>query len=162
VHDASAPRGSPARILLALVFASLVVTRIWALPARLPDIADPSLEQTFMRWTTLALSLLGLVCVQVVIVSTWKLLTMVTTDRIFSADALPWVNRIVWAIAGGWVMLLGTFVCAYIDEVSDDPVLPSLLLLLLLIGAVLGLLMAVMRALLRQAMTLRADMEAVI
>ena len=60
---------------------------------------------------------------------------------------------------------LATFVCAYyfiVDEVSDDPVLPALLLLLLLVGAVLGLLMVIMRALLHQATTLRADMEAVI
>jgi DUF2975 family protein len=155
----------PLRILLALVFAGLVVAQVWGLPAMLPDIAAPSMEQSVMRWAMLALSVLGLACVQVVIVSTWQLLTMVTTDRIFSASSLPWVNAIVWAIAGGWVMLLGTFVCAYyfvVDEVSDDPALPALLLLLLLIGAVLGLLMVVMRALLRQATTLRTDMEAVI
>ena len=62
-------------------------------------------------------------------------------------------------------MLLGTFVCAYyfiIDEVSDDAVLPALLLLSLLVGAVLGLLMVVMRALLRQATALRTDLESVI
>jgi hypothetical protein len=101
----------------------------------------------------------------VVIVCTWKLLTLASHDRIFSAGALPWVDAIVWAIAVGWAMLLGAFVCAYyfvIDEVSDDPVLPALLLVLLLVGAVVGLLMLVMRALLRQATTLRTDMEAVI
>jgi hypothetical protein len=148
-----------------IVFAALLAAQIWALPALLPDLPDPSLEQSFMRWTMLAVSVLGLACVQVVVVCTWKLLTLVTQDRIFSTSALPWVNAIVWAVAFGWLMLLGTFVCAYyfiIDEVSDDPVLPAVLLLLLLVGAVLGLLMVVMRALLRQATTLRADMEAVI
>jgi hypothetical protein len=155
----------PLRILLAMVFAALVVAQIWAVPAVLPDISEPSTEQAFMRWTMLAVSVMGLVCVQAVLVCTWKLLTMVTDGRIFSASSLPWVNAIVWAIAVGWAMLLGAFVCAYyfiIDEVSDDPVLPALLLLMLLVGAALGLLMVVMRALLRQATTLRADMEAVI
>jgi hypothetical protein len=155
----------PLRILLAVVFAALVAAQIWGVPGVLPDLAEPSLERSFMRWTMLAVSALALVCVQVVIVCTWNLLTLVTNDRIFSASALPWVNAIVWAIAAGWAMLLGTFVCAYyfiIDEVSDDPVLPALLLLLLLVGAVLGLLMVVMRALLRQATMLRTDMEAVI
>ena len=38
----------------------------------------------------------------------------------------------------------------------------AVLLLLLVVGAVLGLLMVVMRALLRQATTLRTEMEAVI
>ena len=118
-----------------------------------------------MRWAMLTLSVLGLACVQVVIVSTWNLLTLVTTDRIFSLSSLPWVDAIVRAVTVGWGMLLGTNVCAYyfvVDEVSDDPVLPALLLLSLLIGAVLGLLVVVMRALLRQATTLRLDMEAVI
>jgi hypothetical protein len=155
----------PLRVLLAVVFTALVGAQIWAVPAMLPDLPEPSLEQSFMRWTMLTVSVLGLVCVQVVIVCTWKLLTLVRDDRIFSASALPWVNAIVGAIAVGWTMLLGAFVCTYyfiVDEVSDDPVLPALLLVLLLIGAVVGLLMVVMRALLRQATTLRTDMEAVI
>ena len=155
----------PLRILLVLVFAALVAAQIFAVPEMLPDLPDPSLEQSFMRGTMLAVLVLGLVCVQAVIVCTWQLLTLVAHDRIFSRSSLPWVNAIVWAIATGWGMLFGAFVCAYyfiIDEVSDDPVLPALLLVLLLIGAVVGLLMLVMRALLRQATTLRADMEAVI
>jgi hypothetical protein len=101
----------------------------------------------------------------VIVVCTWQLLTLVTTDRIFSQSSLPWVNAIVGAMIVGWLMLLGAFVCAYyfiVDEVSDDPVLPALLLVLLLVGAVVGLLVVVMRALLRQATMLRADMEAVI
>jgi len=155
----------PLRVLLVVVFAALVAAQIWALPGMVPDIAEPSLEQSFMRWTMRAVLVLGLLCVQAVIVCTWKLLTLVAHDRIFSASSLPWVNATVWAMAVGWAMLLGAFVCAYyfiIDEVSDDPVLPALLLVLLLVGAVVGLLMVVMRALLRQATNLRADMEAVI
>ena len=155
----------PLRVLLALVFVALVAGEIFAVPEMLPDLAEPSLEQSFMRWTMRTVLVLGLLCVQVVIVCTWQLLTLVAHDRIFSASSLPWVNAIVWAVAVGWGMLCGAFVCAYyfiIDEVSDDPVLPALLLVLLLIGAVVGLLMVVMRALLRQATTLRADMEAVI
>ena len=155
----------PLRVLLALVFAALLAAEVLAIPEMLPDLPDPSLEQSFMRWTMHTVLVLGLLCVQAVIVCTWKLLTLVAHDRIFSRSSLPWVNGIVWAVAFGWAMLLGAFVCAYyfiIDEVSDDPVLPALLLVLLLIGAVVGLLMLVMRALLRQATTLRADMEAVI
>src|SRR5687768_4913470 len=103
----------PLRILLGIVFLALVAAQIWAVPAVLPDLAEPTLERQFMRWTMLAVAVLGLACVQVVVVCTWKLLTMVADDRIFSAGALPWVNAIVRAIAVGWLMLLGTFVCAY-------------------------------------------------
>lgn len=155
----------PIRFLLALVFAALVAAQIWAVPGMLPDLTDPSLEQSLVRWAMLAVSVLGLACVQVVVVCTWQLLTMVRTDCIFSARSLPWVNAIVAAMAVGWLMLLGAFVSSYyfiIDEVSDDPGPPVLLLVLLLVGAVVGLLMVVMRALLQQATTLRTDMEAVI
>jgi len=103
---------------------------------------------------------LELVCVQVVIVATWKLLAMVETDRIFSEQALRWVDAIVRAIAVAWVLFLGVFL--YAGFTADDPGLPLLLFLLLVAGAVLGLLMVVMRALLRQATALRTDLEAVI
>ncbi|WNV77699.1 DUF2975 domain-containing protein [Geodermatophilus sp. DSM 44513] len=155
----------PLRFLLVVVLLALVAAQLWAVPAMVPDLTDPSLEQSVVRWTMLTVSALALVCVQVVVVCTWQLLTLVTRDRIFSADALPWVDAIVAAMAAGWVMLLGTLVGAYyfvIDEVSDGAALPVLLLVLLLVGAVVGLLMVVMRALLRQATSLQTDLEAVI
>ena len=155
----------PLRILLAVVFVALLAAQAWAVPRMLPDLAEPSLEQSFTRSAMFTVSVLALLCVQVVIACTWQLLTLVTRDRIFSEAALPWVNAIVWAMAAGWAMLLGAFVCAYyfiVDEVSDDPALPAILLVLLLVGAVVGLLMVVMRALLRQATTLRTDLESVI
>jgi high-affinity Fe2+/Pb2+ permease len=99
-------------------------------------------------------------CIQVVIVSTWKLLTLVKNDRIFSEASLAWVDAIVWAIVAAWLVLLGVFL--YVGFNADDPGLPLLLLLMLIGIAVVGLLMVVMRALLRQATTLRTDMEAVI
>jgi hypothetical protein len=71
-----------------------------------------------------------------------------------------WVNVIVGAIAAAWVLLVGALL--YVGFNADDPGLPLLLFLMLIGVAVLGLLMAVMRALLRQATTLRTDMEAVI
>lgn len=155
----------PLRILLVIAVAALLAAQVWAVPAALPDISEPSLERSAMRAVMLVAAVAGLACVQAVVVCTWQLLTLVTDDRIFSDGALRWVNGIVRAVVAGWLMLFATFVCSYyfiIDEVSDDAVLPALLLLLLLVGAVLGLLMVVMRALLRQATALRTDMEAVI
>ena len=155
----------PLRILLGIVFVALLVAQIRGVPGLLPDLADPTLERSSVRAVMAAVSVLALVCVQVVIVCTWKLLTLTTDDRIFSTSSLPWVNGIVRATVAGWVMLLGAFVCSYyfiVDEVSDDPAVPALLLLLLLVGAVAGLLIVIMRALLRQATALRTDMEAVI
>ena len=103
---------------------------------------------------------LVILCMQVVIVCTWKLLTMVQEDRIFSDESLAWVDTIVAAIGAGWVIVFGSFV--FVAVRADDPGFPVLLMAVLLGGAVLGLLMVVLRALLRQATTLRTDMEAVI
>ena len=155
----------PLRILLVIAVGALLAAQVWGVPAVLPDIADPSLERSVMRGVMFVVAVAGLACVQAVVVCTWKLLTLVTDDRIFSDSALRWVNGIVRAVVAGWLMLLATFVCSYyfvVDEVSDDAALPVLLLLLLLVGAVLGLLMVVMRALLRRATALRTDLEAVI
>ncbi len=116
-----------------------------------------------MDWAVLVVAVLGLVCVQIVIVCTGRLLSLVARDRIFSAGSLPWVDAIAWAIAAAWVLLLGAFLPVFaVAEADDAPGLAALHLLLLLVGAAVGLLMVVMRALLRQATTLRADMEAVI
>ncbi|GAA3247584.1 hypothetical protein GCM10017691_57000 [Pseudonocardia petroleophila] len=114
-------------------------------------------------WAMLAVALLGLLCVQVVIVCTGKLLSMVARDSIFTDDALPWVDAIVRAIVAGWVLLLCAAVPVYVvAQLDDAPGLAALHLVLVLVGAAVGLLMVVMRALLRQATTLRADMDAVI
>ena len=94
------------------------------------------------------------------IVCTWKLLTLVEDDRIFSEASMVWVDAIVGVIAVAWLLLFGTFVWSLVGVGLLGP--PVVLLLVLVAVAVLGLLVVVMRALLRQATTLRTDMEAVI
>ena len=73
---------------------------------------------------------------------------------------MTWVNGIVGAIGAAWIVLVG--VLLYVGFNADDPGLPLLLFLLSTGVTVLGLLMLVMRALLRRATALRTDMEAVI
>ena len=150
----------PLRILLVLLFGALVVAQVLAVPGILAYMAEESPDLAQLRWPMVVVSVLALLCVQVVIVCTWKLLTMVEHDRIFSEASLVWVDAIVWAVAAAWVLLLGAFV--YFVVAWGLAGLPALLMLMLLAGAVLGLLIVVMRALLRQATTLRTDMETVI
>ncbi|MCM0674815.1 DUF2975 domain-containing protein [Micromonospora phytophila] len=143
-----------------LLFGILVMLQTFSLPGQFAHMAEESPDMAYLRWPMTAVAVFWVLCVQVVIVSTWKLLTLVKNDRIFSAAALRWVDAIVWAIAAAWVVLLGVFL--YVGFNANDPGLPLLLFLMLVGVAVLGLLMVVMRALLRQATTLRTDMEAVI
>ena len=151
---------APLRAFLVVLFGVLVVFQVMSLPGQFAYLAEQSPELAYLRWPLTAVTVFWVLCVQVVIVATWRLLTLVKDDRIFSAASLAWVDAIVWAIAAAWAVLLGVFL--YFGFRADDPGIPLLLFLLLVGVAVLGLLMVVMRALLRQATTLRTDMEAVI
>ena len=148
------------RVFLVLLFGVLVVFQVMSLPGQFAHMAREDPEHAYLRWPATAVTVFWVLCIQVVIVSTWMLLTLVQNDRIFSAASLVWVNAIVGAIAAAWVVLVG--VCIYVGINADDPGLPLLLFLMAICVTVLGLLMVVMRALLRQATTLRTDMEAVI
>lgn len=151
---------APLRAFLVVLFAILVMFQTFSLPGQFRYMAEESPDLAYLRWPMTAVSVFWVLCVQVVIVATWKLLTLVKDDRIFSAVSLAWVDAIVWAIAAAWVVLLGVFL--YVGFRADDPGLPLLLFLMSTGVAVLGLVMVVMRALLRQATTLRTDLEAVI
>ncbi|MFE4836507.1 DUF2975 domain-containing protein [Arthrobacter sp. NPDC056691] len=148
------------RVLLVMAFGLLVVFQTLSLPGQFAYMAEQNPADAYLRWPLTVFAVVEVACVQVVIVSTWKLLTMVRRDRIFSKAALAWVDAIVWAVLTAWVLLAGVFVFIVLN--ADDPGVPMLLTLMLVGGAVIGLLMVVMRALLRQATALRTDMEAVI
>lgn len=150
----------PLRVLLVLLFAGLVVAQVAILPGTLAYQADQDPDLAYLRWPALVFGIVELLCVQVVIVCTWKLLGMVRSGRIFSEAAFAWVNTIVWTMITAWVLLFGMFV--FVTVLVAGPGLPVLLFGMVLAGGVLVLLMLVMRALLRQATTLRSDMDAVI
>lgn len=150
----------PLRAFLILLFAILVLFQTLSMPGQFAHMAEESPDLAYLRWPLTAAAVFWILCVQVVIVCTWRLLGMVRNDRIFTDAALPWVDAIVTAIGAAWVVLL-TVLVGLAGE-WDDPGLPLLLTLMLTGGAVLGLLMVVMRALLRQATALRTDMDGVI
>ncbi|WP_228404133.1 DUF2975 domain-containing protein [Pseudarthrobacter sp. L1SW] len=148
------------RIVLVAAFLLLVLFQVMSIPGQFAHMAQENPERASLQWPLTIFFILEVACVQVVIVGTWKLLTLVKQDRIFTRGALVWVDAIVWAIASGWTMLAALAAVVVLN--ADDPGLPLLLLLVLVAGAALGLVVVVLRALLRQAADLRADMEAVI
>ena len=156
----------PLRVLLVLVFAGLLVAQIMSLPGELGQMAAENPDAGFIPWLLLTFAILEVLCFQIVIVCTWRLLTLVRADRIFSDESFVWVDVIVWAVAAAWVLLAG--VSAYLVGVIyftpelRDPGTPILLTGMVLIGAVVVLTVVVLRALLRQATVLRSDLEEVI
>jgi Flp pilus assembly protein TadB len=148
------------RIVLVAAFLLLLVFQVMSIPGQFAHMAQENPDQAGLQWPLTILFVLEVACVQVVIVSTWKLLTMVKQDKIFSRGALVWVDAIMWAIAAAWTMF--AVFSAVVVLNADDPGVPMLLIMMLVAGAALGLVVVVLRALLRQAADLRSDMEAVI
>ena len=148
------------RLFLAALFAVLVLMQVMSLPGQFAHMAQESPESAYLRWPLTIESIFWVLCIQVVVIATWKLLTMVNRNAIFTRSSLVWVDTITWSILAAWVVLVGVFL--YVGFGADDPGLPLLLFLLVVIVAVAALLMVVMRTLLRQATDLRTDMDAVI
>lgn len=154
------------RVLLVLLFAALVMAQTFSLPGQFAHMAQESPDFAYLRWPLTVVGVLEVLCFQVVVVCIWRLLTLVKADSIFSPAAFGWVDAIVWAITAAWVLLLGTSVALstiiYTTPQLRDPGLPVLMFGLVLVGGVLVLLLVVLRALLRQAASLRTDLDAVI
>jgi hypothetical protein len=148
------------RVLLVMAFLAVLVLQLMSVPGTLDYRAEQNPDLGWRRWVLLGVLEAELVCAQVVIVCTWMLLGMVRQDRIFTDQAMRWVDGIVGALVVGWLVWAGLSLLIVLD--ADDPGTPLLLAILLLAGAVFLLLMIVMRALLKQATTLRADLEGVI
>src|SRR3954471_8259807 len=97
------------RIFLVVLFGILVMFQTFSLPGQFAHMAQESPEDAYLRWPLTAVTVFWVLCVQVVIVSTWKLLSLVKNDRIFTEASLKWVDLIVWAIGAAWVVLVGVF-----------------------------------------------------
>jgi hypothetical protein len=154
------------KVLLVFLFLMALVGQTLSWPGQFASMAAEEPKLAHLRWPLTAVAVLTLLCVQIVIVCTWKLLTMVKADRIFSTEALAWVDGIVWAVTGGWLIMLAgsaaVVLTIYFTPEFRDPGTPMLLAGVMLTGLVVVLLVVVLRALLRQAAALRTDMDAVI
>jgi hypothetical protein len=82
----------PLRVLLVLVFIGLVVAQVMSLPGEFSQMARENPEAGFIPWLLLAFAIVEILCFQVVIVCTWRLLTLVRSDRIFSTATFAGVS----------------------------------------------------------------------
>jgi hypothetical protein len=148
------------RVFLVVLFGILLVFQTLSLPGGIAYMTSQNPHDASLRWPLTAIAVFLVLCVQVVLVATWKLLTLVRKDRIFTSASLKWVDAIVWAVGAAWLVFAGMLI--FVGFNADDPGMPMVLFLVTVGITVIGLLMVVMRALLRQATTLRSDLEAVI
>lgn len=153
------------RVALVLAFAGFTLIQLVGVPAiAWNDLRNDAGWREVALVTPLVIIVMGgMACLQVITVCTWKLLTLVETDEIFSGASARWVNGIVRAMVVGWALL--ACLAPYFSLVAEGDDAPGVLVIGLVLGlvatAVLGL-MLVLRELLRRATTLRAEMDEVI
>lgn len=150
----------PLRIVLGLTFALLLVAQTFSFPGMFLHRSRTDDDFTNWHWLVLAAIEVGLLCLQVMVVSTWRLLTLVTRDRVFSRAAARWVDALLGSIGTVWVLVLLAVVVGF--AFAEDPGDAVVLMLAFLPATCFALVMVVMRALLLQATALRTDLEGVI
>ncbi len=149
------------RIVLGLGLAMALISQVVVLPWMSGWMAKDYPEVAFMRWPVLALAVLGLACVDVVLVCIWRLLDAVQDSRIFDPSLFGWVDAVVWALATGAglsLVALGYLLTSAVGPIS----VPAIALFAAVAAVGMLALMLVMRALLHQATALQTEMDAVI
>jgi hypothetical protein len=145
------------RAVIALALAGSVAAEILLLPAVWTDLDGAPAP---LRLTFVALLVLGVAAMQVFGVCVWILLTRVRAGSVFSASSLVFVDVIVGAIAVAAGVVLSIAIL-----LAPGGVAPGVIGLLCGAALVLGgvaLLVVVMKALLRQATALRAELDEVV
>ena len=145
---------------LVLLFLLLVMLQWFSFPGQFAHVASEHPDEAHLRWPLTFFVGIEILCIQVVVVCTWRLLGMVRQDVIFTASALRWVDVIIGALAAGWLLAAGGSLWAVWG--AEDPGTPLLLFVVLLVAAAFSLVVVVMRELLRQAAGLRTELAGVI
>ncbi|MCH8564760.1 DUF2975 domain-containing protein [Nesterenkonia sp. LB17] len=143
-----------------LLLGSLIVQVAIPVNARSAGEVFPEIEPLTMSYAILAIA--AIVGVQVGLVATWRLASMVSKDRIFDRSALKWVNVIIVALIVSTALAASVFVhLIFIVQVGGPPALLGLGGAVAL-GVSLLLLLAVMRGLLAQAIDYRSELAGVV
>lgn len=146
------------RTVLALGLAGSLFVQAVMVPLLFLDLDD---APTPVRVQVVSIVLLGIVAVQVVMVCTWRLLTLVGRDEVFSPRSFRHVDTISGAVVAAALLL---FWLGAVAAPGED-VAPGVVLLIGGAGGlVLGvaLVVRVMRALLVQAVGMRDELAEVI
>ncbi|TVU64867.1 DUF2975 domain-containing protein [Paenarthrobacter nitroguajacolicus] len=143
------------RIVIAMVLAGSLFVQVWMVPLLSADLVEAGAPDG-PRIALLAIVVLGILCVQVVAVCVWRLLTMVRRGTVFSHGAFRFVDIIFGAISVAALLMFSIAVLLAPGETA-----PGIVMLIcgaaLMIGGV-ALLVLVLRTLLAQAV--KRDVEA--
>ncbi|WP_159700139.1 DUF2975 domain-containing protein [Arthrobacter sp. 18067] len=154
------------RVVISMVLAGSLFVQVWMVPLLSTDLVEAGAPDG-PRIALLVIIVLGILCVQVVAVCVWRLLTMVRRGTVFSHGAFRFVDIIFGAVSAAAMLMF-----AIAALLAPGDIAPGVVLLVcgaaLMIGGV-ALLVLVLRTLLAQAVArdveaagLRAELDEVI
>ena len=150
-----------AKATILLGWALTLLLQLLFIPLLAADTVREFPEVGHLRWPGIVGCVAIVMCVQVVMICTWRLLTMVAESRIFDPVALTYVGVMVAACLGASAL----FAIAYLVLVGAGALGPGVAFLVIAgAGACLGiaLVLAVMRSLLTQATHFKQELTEVI
>lgn len=149
------------KVVLSFIFVGLLATQLLLLPQIAQATADATPLYAHLRYPVLALSILWCVSPQVVVISTWRLADLVAQGHIFSDRPFWWVNAMAYSAFAGCVPLaLMTGLLSFSTALRP-------IVFLSIVGAGtaclgVGLIVLVLRGLLRRAVLMRVELDEVI
>lgn len=149
------------KALIAVLLALLVLCQVVVVPAVAAQSAVRYWQIAYFEVPGMIVGILFLVCVQVVLVCVWRLLSLVREDSIFSDSAFPNVDLSLAAVAFATALVLIALLALSLTGFLT-PSITLLLLLGVVVGSGLSLLIFVMRGLLRKAAQLEHDLSEVV
>lgn len=149
------------KALIVAMIALLLACQLFMVPGVARQSAENYADLGYLQTPGIIVAVLFLLCVQVVLVCVWRLLSMVRRAVIFSDDAFVWVDVILGAIVLATLLIAVSMATLASANVAS----PSVMLLCALgvvVGAGLALLIVVIRGLLRNARQLQQDLSEVV
>ncbi|MDP3950553.1 DUF2975 domain-containing protein [Microbacterium sp.] len=149
------------KTLIAVMLLLLLAAQVWMIPGLAAATADRFPEFANLEIPGIIAAVVFLICVEVVLICIWRLLSLVRTERIFSSKAFIYVDVIIATMIAASLIIIISNVVILLAEAGS----PSILLVSVLgvvVGIALALLVVVLRGLLRKALELEQDMSEVV
>lgn len=145
------------KALVVLALAGTLVSLVWGLPWVAREVAHDLPEFAHLCLPLLVLGEVALLCAALALVCLWQLLSRVSGERIFDPASLGWVGVMSGASAVAGLACLVAEIW-----IPGPPLLGLGVLVVALVCLGLALVLVVMRGLLVQATSFRAELDQVI
>jgi len=147
--------------LIVVLVALLVLCQTVVVPAIAAGTAERIPPLAFLQWPGVIAAAVFVACLQVALICVWRLLSLVGEGSIFNPRAFVFVDVIVGAIIVATLIVLAAIILLTAVGAAS-PSITLLSVLGVVIGAVLALLVVVLRGLLRTATQLESDLAEVV